>query len=84
MISAKEACALTRSFDVVARELEMIEVEIKKGAEIGKYSIRWFPTDRLARYSYGTLRARLEEAGYAVDIEYGCDDKFCIDWRAAK
>ena len=81
MIKASEARALAQSFDAIARELEMIEVEIKDSAEMGKYSTWWFPNGRLARYSYGTLKARLEEAGYAVSIEYGCD-KFYIDWRA--
>ena len=84
MISANDARALTRSFDAVARELEMIEVEIKASAEVGNYAIWWYPNGRLASYSYGTLKARLEEVGYAVTIEYGYADKFYIDWRAAK
>ena len=81
MISANDARALTRSFDAVARELEMIEVKIKDSAEMGKDFIWWFPKDRLAKYCYGTLKARLEEAGYVVSIEYDYDDKFYINWR---
>ena len=83
MIKASEARALTRSSDALARELEMIEAGIKESAEMGRYSIWWYPNDRLAQYHYGTLKARLEEAGYAVVIE-SCDDKFYIDWREVK
>lgn len=82
MISASEARALTRSFDAIARELEMIEEEIKDTASRGSSSTWWYPNGRINQYSYGTLRARLEEAGYSVSIEYGHADKFYIDWRA--
>ena len=82
MISANDARALTRSFDAVARELEMIEEQIKFVATKGSFSTWWYPDGRIKQYSYGTLKAQLEEAGYAVTIEYGHADKFYIDWRA--
>jgi hypothetical protein len=43
MISASEARALTRSFDEVARELEMIEEQIKFAATKGSFSTWWYP-----------------------------------------
>lgn len=84
MISANEARALTRSFDAIAQELELIEEEIKAAATRESSSTWWCPDGRINKYSYGTLRARLEEAGYSVSIEYGYIDRFYIDWRAAK
>ena len=82
MISAREARALTRSFDAIAQELEMIEEEIKTAATKGRSSTWWCPGERINLYSYGDLKARLEEAGYSVSIRYGHIDKFYIDWRA--
>jgi hypothetical protein len=84
MISASEARALTRSFDEVTRELEMIEEQIKFTATKGSFSTWWYPDGRIKRYSYGTLKARLEEAGYSVSINYGDADNFYIDWRGQK
>jgi hypothetical protein len=84
MINASEARTLTRSFDAIARELKTIEEEIKTAATKGSFSTWWYPDGRIKRYSYGTLKARLEEAGYSVSIKYGDADKFHIDWRVVK
>lgn len=80
MISANEARALSKQYDVIKDELKLIEEQVCKIANEGGYSFWWFPK-RVQRHNYGTLKARLVEFGYSAEIEYGIQDKIYVSWR---
>ena len=69
MISAKEAFKLADQNTRIAEEMEMIDEEIRRAANEGRFFITWY-SDRLIEFQYSILKEKLEDEGYSVTIMY--------------
>lgn len=66
MISAKEACELSRKNSGIAEELKKIESEICKAAMLGKTEIVYKPDVQLCKALFLQLEKPLRDLGFSV------------------
>ena len=77
MITAAEASALAKKYDIFAGELEAISEDISKCAKQGCHSTWWY-CENLDKSQQKALAKRLEDFGYVTSVGL---DAIYINWR---